>query len=290
MTEKHTQSLMEIVNEQASSEYLKLPVFPGVALELQSLLADDNVPVERAASVLSKDQALASEVLKMANSAFFSGLKRVKTIKDAIMRLGSNQVFNCLVCAGQQQFYKSPVPVLDKFLQISWKHALCMATGSRWLLQKIGYRELSEEGFLAGLLHDIGKLLLLKVLETIHADLDSQPSEEFILELLDSMHVEQGYNLMKKWSIPTNYCNVVRDHHIENCDTTDVVLLAVRTVNQVCRRTGIATNCDTQIIPATLPEAHTLGVKEIILGELEVILEDTLVAEFGPNHAAGRLH
>lgn len=281
MMVNNSQSLVDIVNEQAASEYLKLPVFPGVALELQNLLSDDNIPIERAASVLSKDQALASAVLKMANSAFFSGLKDVRTIKDAILRLGSNQVFNCLVSAGQQQYYKSPVPLIEKYLQISWQHALCMAKGTKWLLQKVGYRELAEEGFLAGLLHDIGKLLLLKVLENIHTKQLEQPSEEFILELLDSMHVEQGYNLMKHWSIPDTYCDVVRDHHIDHFDSTDIILLAVRVVNYVCRRTGISTRSDRQIVPASLPEAQALAVKEIVLGELEVILEDTLRAEFG---------
>jgi len=274
--------LLDIVKEHAVSEKLSLPIFPGVLSELQSLMADENTPIEKIASAISKDQALASQMLKLANSAFFSGLTRVRNIKDAILRLGLNQVFNCLVLSSQSNYYKSSHGTVDRYLQILWKHALATAMGSKWLLQKTGYRDLADEGFLAGLLHDIGKLLLLRVIETVSLERQEMNlSDVFILEILDSMHVEQGYNLMKEWSIPSVYCEVAKEHHADEFDSSDALLMAVRTVNQVCRKAGISTNTDRQIIPATLPEAHALAAKEIVLAELEVVIEDAMLMEFG---------
>jgi HD-like signal output (HDOD) protein len=273
----NNKSLLEIVRDYAISEKLNLPVFPEVATELQSLLKDDSTPMDKIASVISKDQAMVGRVLKLANSTFFSGLKQISTIKDALMRLGVNQVYNCLIVTNQQGYYRSANKILNEYLQILWKHALCTAAGSRWLLQKIGYRELAEQGFLAGLLHDIGKLLLIKVIEAITSEHENTRfSEVFIAEVLESMHVEQGYLLMQEWTIPAEFCNVVRDHHLEDFDTEDTLLLAVRIVDQVCRKVGVSTNPDTQLVPASLPEVHALSVKGIVLAELEITIEDTI--------------
>ncbi len=278
--EKNNLSLIDMVREYALSEKLNLPVFPRVAQEVQKMIADERSSIDDIARTIGKDQTLAGQTLKLANSAFFAGLNKVKTIREAIMRLGLNQVCNFLVMGRQQGFYKSADALVDLRLKVLWKHALATAKGSKWLLQRIGYRELADEGFLAGLLHDIGKLLLLKVIEQINSEnREAGFPEEFIREILESMHIEQGYSLLNEWSIPTIYCNVARDHHREDFDSGDVLLMAVRIANQVCRKAGISTNPDPRLIPAALPEAQILAVKEIVLAELEIVIEDALELE-----------
>ncbi|MHC1725327.1 MAG: HDOD domain-containing protein [Syntrophobacteraceae bacterium] len=278
--ENSSLSLLDMVKEYAASEKLNLPIFPKVAYEVQRMVADDTGSIDALAEVIGKDQALASQTLKLANSAFFAGMNRVKTIREALLRLGLNQVRNFLVIGWQHGLYKSKDALVERYLQILWKHALATAKGSKWLLQKIGYPELADEGFLAGLLHDIGKLLLLRVIEVINSeDPDTRLSEEFIMEILHSMHVEQGFTLMNEWSIPTVYCDVARDHHLEDFNTGDILLMAVRIANQVCRKAGISTIPDQQLIPASLPEVHILAVREIVLAELEVVIEDALEFE-----------
>lgn len=273
-------SLLDIVEEYAVSESLNLPVFPRVAQELHEKMADEKNSIADIAAVIAKDQALASQMLKLANSAFFAGLNRVRTIREAIMRLGVNQVYNCLVAGSQKEFYVSHDPLIAGYLDVLWKHALATARGAQWLLRRIGYPEISDEGFLAGLFHDIGKLLLLRVFETIRAENeDISLSEAFILEILDSMHVEQGYILMSEWSIPPVYCNVVKHHHDEEFDSADALLMAVRTVDQVCAKTGFSLKPDPTLVMATLPEVHALALKDIVLAELEIIIEDSLAVE-----------
>ncbi len=278
--ESNTTSLLEIVKTYASSEKLSLPVFPPVAIELQQIMADDNVPLDQIAKTLCKDQALASQVLKLANSAFFSGLSKVRTIREALLRLGVNQVFNCLIVSCQSNLYTSKNPVISNYLQVLWRHALATAIGAKWLLKRTGYADLADEGFLAGLLHDIGKLLLLRVVETLNSDnMDIKLSDEFISEILDSMHVEQGYNLMEDWSIPPSYCITARDHHMEDFDSANVLLMAVRIADQVTRKTGMSLKADPNLIPASLPEVHAMGIKEIVLAELEIVIEDAMELE-----------
>ncbi|MGC9963978.1 MAG: HDOD domain-containing protein [Syntrophobacteraceae bacterium] len=277
---KNNISLLEIVEEYAVSESLNLPVFPRVAQELHEKMADEKSSIVDIAAVIAKDQALASQMLKLANSAFFAGLNRVRTIREAIMRLGVNQVYNCLVAGSQKEYYVSHDPVIGGYLQILWKHALATARGAQWLLRRTGYAELSDEGFLAGLFHDIGKLLLLRVFETIRAEnQDISLSEAFILEILDSMHVEQGYILMSEWSIPAVYCNVAKHHHDEEFDSADTLLMAVRTVDQVCAKIGFSLKPDPTLVMATLPEVHAMALKDIVLAELEIVIEDSLAVE-----------
>jgi HD-like signal output (HDOD) protein len=277
--QKDNISLLDIVEEYAVSESLNLPVFPRVAQELHEKMNDENSSIADIAAIIAKDQALASQMLKLANSAFFAGLNRVRTIREAIMRLGVNQVFNCLVAGGQKEYYVSHDPVIGEFLHVLWRHALATARGSQWLLRRVGYPELSDEGFLAGLFHDIGKLLLLRVFETIRAEnQDIALSEAFILEILDSMHVEQGYILMSEWSIPPVYCNVAKHHHDEEFDGSDTLLMAVRIVDQVCAKSGFSLKPDPTIVMATLPEVHAMSLKDIVLAELEVVIEDALSA------------
>ena len=150
--EINSRCLVDIIKQQADSEKLHLPVFPEAALELQRLLADDDASMDKIATVVGRDQALASHLLRTANTTFFSGLKKVTTIKEAVMRLGTQQVFNCLVFASQQNAYRSRDGIIGGHLRKLWEHAVGVSLGSKWLLEKIGYRELRDSGFLAGLL------------------------------------------------------------------------------------------------------------------------------------------
>jgi HD-like signal output (HDOD) protein len=280
--EKNKSSVLDLIRKYAASETVNLPVFPGVAFELQQLMADDNTSIDQVSKVISKDQALTIKVLRLANSALFSGPNQVKTIKDALMRLGLNHVFNLVICTSQQNLYKSAIPVLNKQLQISWKHALCTAIGSKWLVQELGYRELRDEAFLAGLLHDIGKLVLVKVFEVMMAKNDDLVLPDVLIsKVFVLLHNEQGHRLMNEWGIPEVYCNVALDHHKEDFDKDDALLMAVRVVNQVCKVEGISTSPDPQIDIPSLPEVLALGITGDVLDELQSVILEGVSSEFG---------
>ncbi len=271
--QKDNMPLVEIVKEHASSGKLNIPVFPGVAVELQQIMSDDDAPLDQIARIICRDQALATKILKVSNSALSGLPKKVHTIQEALKRLGTKEVFNCLILATQSSMYKSKDPTLDNYLKMLWRHALATAIGTKWLLSKTGHRDIANEGFLAGLLHDIGKLLLLRVIENLNSENEQiRISNELVTEILDLMHVEQGYNLLEEWSIPPSYCTVVRDHHIEDSDNGDALLLCVRIANQLCRKIGVSLKSNPNLEPATLPEAELIGIEGSTLAELEIIM------------------
>jgi HD-like signal output (HDOD) protein len=270
-------SLVDIIHERVSANTLQLPVFHHVALKLMHILSREDFSIAQVAQMILEDQALASHVLRMANSAFFGGLSQVTTIRDAIVRLGVRQVTNIVTVVTQSQQYRAKDKTIAAYMPTIWAQALGSALGSKWLAEKIGYKELAQEALLAGLLHDIGQLFLLKVLEDVQA---SEPqfrlSKPVILEVLQHMHVEQGAMLMQHWNIPELYVEIVRQHHDETYDTNNTLLLIVRLVDIACKKVGIGVSHDPSLVLATTSEAQALGAKEVVLAELEIMLEDAI--------------
>lgn len=271
------QSLQDLIINEVTSNRLELPVFHPVALKLQFVAGDENISVADIETILMEDQALASQVLRMANSAFFKGLHTITTIRKAIIRLGLQQVANLAMAASQRSAHSTENSLLHDYLEKLWQHAFASAMGSRWVAERCGYQHEADNAFLAGLLHNIGKLAIVKILEELCTQKKvTVLSDTVILEVLESaLHTEQGYRLMNQWNLPEPYCVIARDHHDTKGDSHNNLLVIVRLVDQACRKIGLGLNPDSTVIPAMSPEAHSLGLTEIQLAELEIALEDT---------------
>ncbi len=269
--------LLQLINEHLAAGLQDLPVFNNVAVKLQQLLATRTFEIDDVIELISEDQSLSSRVLKVANSSYYSGLSKIATIKDAIIRLGAQEIANMAMLASQFDFYHSPNETLNRLMQTLWGHALATAVGAKWLVRKSGYPGMASEAFMGGLMHDIGKLALLKVLDDIMKNNESSAhfSEELIFEIMNTMHENVGYNLMKSWNFPDFYCDIANGHHSNEYDHSNILLLAVRLSDLACKKTGRAM-CPAmpEISLATAEEGHLLGLKEIALAELEIVIED----------------
>ena len=93
---------VEVIKEQLDSETLNLPMSHPIAIKLQGVLAAKDFTTEQVVALISKDQALTSQILRLANSAFFSGLAKVTTITDAVVRLGAREIANIAMLASEQ--------------------------------------------------------------------------------------------------------------------------------------------------------------------------------------------
>lgn len=273
---KQEKPLVELINEHLAGNLNNLPVFHSVAVKLQQMLSNRNFRIDDIIEQISEDQSLSSHVLKVANSSFYAGLSKVATIKDAVVRLGAQEIANLAMVASQLEIYKSDNPILDKYMQDLWSHALSCAVGSKWLARKTGYVNLVSEAFMGGLLHDIGKLAILKVLDDISTSKETSAtfSATLINEVMARMHEEVGLRLMQTWSLPESYCNIAINHHRDDFDNNDILLIIVRLANLACKKAGKDLIPDPGISLIAAPEAHCLGIKEITLAELEILIED----------------
>ncbi len=272
-------SLASMIYERVESGGQDLPIFNRVALKLQQVLKEEDTTINQIEKLILQDQVLAGHVLRSANSAFFAGLNSIGTIREAIIRLGMRQVASLVMMEAQRNACSSNNPIIKKYMPGLWGHAYVSAITCKWVLEHCGFKELKDEGFLAGLLHDIGQLFLLKVMEEIAAELESSNplSETVIKEVIENMHNEQGYQLLKNWNLDEAYCVVARDHHKPFSEEDDTLLQAVRLVDQGCTKVGIGCDPDESIVLAVTEEAMFLGMSEIQLAEMEVLLEDAAV-------------
>lgn len=274
--------LPETVKKLLASQPIELPIFHPVALKLQRMLSDYDFTVDEVAQVSNEDQALASQMLKMANSPMYMGRTKVATIKEAVIRLGAQQVINIAIAASQAAAHASENMALDNYMKLLWQHSHGSALGARWLAHNCGMRGIADEIYLAALLHDVGKLYLLKSIERLvkAGVISSMFDDELIREIFEVMHVEQGYRLMQHWNFPAMYGDVVRDHHNEQWDPINKMLAIVRLVNLACHRIGLGLKHAPALNLLSTVEAEVLDLGEMQIAELEALLEDSRDAEF----------
>jgi putative nucleotidyltransferase with HDIG domain len=275
MSEK---SLVQLIEERLNEGGTDLPIFHGVVLELQRLFSRNDYNVKDIVELILQDQVLASRVLKVANSSFYAGLKAAKTIQEAVVRLGAQCVSNLAVMVTQGQVYASPRKEINALLERLWSHAVGTAFAARWLASRLGLNRLCDESFLAGLLHDIGKLFLLKVIEDLQkggADSGSF-SPTLIDDVLETMHCQHGERLMRQFNVPEIYCTVAARHHNDSVAGEDITLNLVKLANLTCRKLGIGLHNDPGLMLSTSPEALTLMAGDLMLAELQVEIEEHL--------------
>jgi len=260
-----------------STQPIDLPVFHPIALRLQQLLETPDFSMAQVVSLANEDQSLAGQILKMANSTVYIGRVRTETIKDAVIRLGAQQVSNLAMAASQAGLHVSKNRVINGFMQSLWLHSHACAVGSRWLARSAGYPQYADQAYMAGLLHDVGKLYLLKALERLNELGVAQAAleEDLLLEIFEELHVEQGCRLMEHWNMPKVYYNVVANHHDDNFDTTDTVLTVVRLVNKACKVKGIGLLSDPTIDLESETESAMLQLAQDEIDDLLEVLDDS---------------
>ncbi len=272
------ESFLDIIQEHLQSDETVLPIFDASVQRIQKEVAKENPDLRTIAMLIGQDPALTVQVLKAANSAFYEGLTKISTIRNAIIRLGTGELLLLLLQHDDVGFLDAFCGSLIKKL---WLHSMGCAIGTHWLAKQCGFEALAHEAYIAGLLHDVGKLLLITVVENItrSGKKKLRPSNELLYEVMENFHAEHGYLLLKSWNIPESFCKVVHEHHYEDVDPNDILLIIVSLANKACNKLGIGLSKDPSIILAATPEASLLGLSEVFLAKLEIILEDAMILQ-----------
>ena len=270
-------SLLEIIDSYLESDRIQLPPFDSTAKRIQSEVMKEDPDVALIERLIVKDQALTGQVLRLANSAFYKGLVQVTTVRNAILRLGINEVSNMVTVATQKQHFRSKDPKINEFFRKLWQHSLGCAIGAHWIAKNSGFVSLASEAFFAGLLHDVGKLVILTAIEQLKQSgiIEQQPAPALLKEIIDDQHSRYGCTLMETWNLPARYGHVAREHHSETFDAKDYLLLIVRVANITCHKAGVGMDPEETPSLSALPETTLLGLTGIDLAKLEIHLEDT---------------
>jgi len=269
-------SLRDLISREIESDDFELPVFNTVAMRIQQLLQTEDLCVETLESLILEDPSLSTGILKVANSSFYKGLGDISTIKDATMRLGLEQVSNIVMLLSQKQCYKSSNKQISGYMEKLWQHSYATAVGCRWIAKICGGNPCIV--FLSGLLHDIGKLVILMALERIKAKYAKCPiTDEALSNILDSqLPSECGLMLVKLWNLPEPFDVVVQGCPEKAPAEFRSLMCSISLMDLVCESIDLQMGEKGHQIPAASIEAQELGLTDIQMAELEIHLEDTL--------------
>jgi len=196
-----------------------LPPLPAVAARVMGMADDDRTSAMELAQVLSTDQALTAKLIRVSNSAYYGFARRVSTVREAVVMLGFKQVRQVAVGASLMNTFKSKKSADDVFdMDLFWGHSVAVGVAAENLAKKTRTAK-PEDAFTAGILHDIGRLVLRKAmpaefnLAVIEARRGTCTLAEAELEFTGYAHDDIGRLLGERWKFPMHLVEAVRCHH-----------------------------------------------------------------------------
>ncbi len=195
-----------------------VPSLPSVVIKLRKYLNDPDVSFDELAKVIQVDPGLTANILQLANSAYFGWAKTIKTVKEAITRLGTNRIFQMVLCMSVAPLVRKPIRGYDTDAEGLWEHSIAVAICAEQLAEALGLKDM-DEAFTAGLLHDMGKVVMGTFVEV-----DDEPIKEIMRSdglsfneaeqmVLGIDHAEVAGELLSSWNLPADVVAAARWHH-----------------------------------------------------------------------------
>jgi len=190
---------------------------PQVIMELLQLVDSEQTTAGKIASVVMHDPNLTAKLLKMANSGFYRRGLEIATVNQAVMVLGVSMV-KCLALSAAIFRPSEDFPDSNSFdIRELYSHFLGTAIAARMIAEEAGFNK-PEEAFVAGLLHDLGHLLLIKAMPEVQIGLLSEHAYDPDLtkkerDLYGLDHAELGEMIARKWNLPEAFQSAIGNHH-----------------------------------------------------------------------------
>ncbi|HEY6005083.1 MAG TPA: HDOD domain-containing protein [Anaeromyxobacter sp.] len=242
---------------------LTLPPYPGISLRIADLVRERDYGLDSLARLVRSDAALALDLLRAANSAYY-GLGRVVSLEQAVVRVGVEHLER-LALATELDAHALARGPLFPLRRLAWHDALASAVLSRELAKA---RSLPpEEAFTCGLLHDFGRIVAIGAIERIAAGSRTMPAH-FWESVVDRHHVRLGSILAERWDLPAPVAEAIRLHHGGGAEVSaspqlvQVVRIVDAAVRLLGERAGV-TAADLAVL-ALLTERETAALVRIL--------------------------
>ncbi len=261
-----------------------LPTLPEVATRINTEINNEALSVKLLAAIIMEDASLVARILRLSNSAFYGMPRQISSIEKAVMILGFDTVKSLALSVSIFAFFKTGISPSIDVLGL-WNHSLGTAVSARVLMNRTNTK-LAEQAFLSGIIHDIGKIVLInhclsdmeKVASLIRDDGLGQ--EEAENQVFGFTHQRIGTLLLKEWKFPEVFIDGVKFHHdlppeVKDGHPDTVHLVRVLCVaNQLAKALalGLSINPKREAIPSVL-WSH-LGVDRQQLPELSAKIRE----------------
>jgi len=213
----------EQILKEAIGEINHIATLPEITLKIIELVEDPSSTAQDLHKLISIDPALCSRVLKVVNSSFYGLPGQIAAINRAIVMLGLNAVKNIAIAASLAKLFRGGQITPYFAARDLWDHSIGCAAATKMLAEKLGFG-LTDEAFLAGLIHDIGMMVemqydrnkLIDILDCVKPDKDGIPSGNMLDEenkVFGVNHQDFGSALCAQWKFPKTLISVTKFHH-----------------------------------------------------------------------------
>lgn len=267
--------LARIVMGRINKGKLTLPCMPQAALSCMDMMKRRVEPsYAQLAQAIETDPLLSSQILKVANSPVYSGIRKIRSVEEGVNRIGLRELDILLIQLSVHSLYKSrDRRIRDAFSGI-WEHCLVTAFLARELARMLDDGPSPEEAYLAALLHDVGKPVIGALLLETEKQIGKRGwlDHESWLQVVNGCHREVGVALAMAWKLPDGFARIIQKSHILDptggASAANIVCFA----NAMAKLAGIYVGeTDEAALEALLANGQSvLGLRE---GDLEAAHE-----------------
>lgn len=255
-----------------------IPPLPDLVVRLLAILGRQDTEPQHLESLMQNDQVLVGKMLAMVNSPFYGLNRSIRTIKEAVMVLGFRGVRSLVLATSTAKFLQRDYAIYGHEPKGLWLHAAGVAAGSKMLAKKSQLGpDAAEHLFVAGLLHDIGKLVLVPYLaDHQQAAAAAASVSEFERHTVGLDHAEAGALVTAKWNLSLEVQEAVKAHHDQAAPSTPKPIAVVRLADAIAHERGIGYL--PQRAPAATVAEHDLVALGMGLDQWQAIRDEVAAA------------
>ncbi len=244
------QGFLDHVQSELDANRLVLPTLPDIALKVKNAVTDGDISAKELADIIVTDVALSTQVIRVANSPMYRSASEINNIQMAVSRLGNNTIRSLVTSLVIRQMFRPSSKLLESLFRKTWEQSTNVSAISRALCAFAPHLN-ADEAMLGGLIHQIGKLPILMLVEKIPEFRDS-PTR--MAKLLEKAHPAVGKLIMDAWDFPeslkpvaSQYVNFQYDSGAK-ADYVDVVQVAF--LQSIAGTDHPACRVDCSIVPS----------------------------------------
>jgi putative nucleotidyltransferase with HDIG domain len=235
--------IQEAVLKRVESDDLVLPTMPVVVSKCLGLLENPDLSLRDVALVIETDPLIAAQIVRLANVASRAPVGPIRSITDCVTRLGASELQLFLIESAARRMFESTDRHIAQICRALWAHSLAVAILTRDLVREARNGR-ADEGYLAGLLHDVGKPVVATLLLDAEQRLRGKRTQSWImpaawLRIISSSHRRIGVALADKWKLPDVVRNSIRDGGDYDPAEPHALANAVRLANAVTKVEGV---------------------------------------------------
>jgi putative nucleotidyltransferase with HDIG domain len=261
----------------------EVTTLPATTHKIMSLAGDDNVHAEELREAIQNDPVLVARILRRLNSSYYGLSHKVADLRTAISLLGQREIRNLALTVFVSRYFE-PGMAHNLYQRTNlWNHCVAVGAAAR-LVSRVCGRASGEEAFIAGLLHDIGLILLDQTLrrhffKVVDAVDSATPTHIVENRILSFDHALLGGFVARRWNFPEQVADAITFHHQPWCYTgqhKDLVYV-VTVANYLCSRAGLTSLGTHNVVPPPDEVYRGLGLDQVTLAiiweELDVTLD-----------------